>query len=29
LRDEPTAVEDVHFHPIEARSIRVALVRSW
>jgi hypothetical protein len=29
LRGEPTARADVHFHPIEARSFRLTLVRNW
>jgi hypothetical protein len=29
LRGETAPVDDVHFHPIESRSIRVTLVRNW
>jgi hypothetical protein len=29
LRGEPAARADVHFHPIEARSFRLTLVRNW
>jgi len=29
LRGETTPREDVHFHPIEARSFRLTLVRNW
>lgn len=29
LRNEAGAVVDVHFHPIEARSARLTLVKNW
>ena len=29
MRGEAAPREDVHFHPIEARSFRLTLVRNW
>jgi hypothetical protein len=29
LQGESTAREDVHFHPIEPRSLRITLIRNW
>jgi hypothetical protein len=29
LRNEPAPRADVHFHPIEPRSLRITLVKNW
>ena len=29
LKNETAAVTDIHFHPIEARSARLTLIKTW